>query len=429
MHTHFAEIPLESLLARWLAYGITTIRNLDHNGSRENAETILRWRARIAAGELLGPRIYTSGPWRGYGQIAAYHAAGYDFVKPYDEPREVFDSLVAAARRVGLPVAGHVPSTVPLPVALAHMKSIEHLTGVVMRGNLEDVYSVPLGGLAHEAGAAEIGAMAAALRRSGVWMTPGPLYGYVASVKQGGRTLSDTIARQMFRVVKVLQDSGVGLLLSADAPFLSGRTPGLAVHEELETFTKVGLTPYQALVTGTRNPAAYFGTLDSSGTVAIGRRADLVLLAGNPLQNIRHTQEPAGVMLGGRWLDRAALDRILLTPISAASGPFSLLFMSAFSHLRGSGLTAAQQTTLKMHIDQAKGLVDSLARASSAAPAGAGAGDGQSQRLREQVAAQLGALRALLPPERQDVFDPAARVWLREQARQGARVAIAGVTP
>jgi hypothetical protein len=117
MHTHFAEVPLEALLVRWLAYGVTTIRNLDHNGSSGRAST--------------------SGPWRGYGRLAdsatrgrrgdvapaevaerieAYKAAGYDFVKPYFENREVFDSIVAAARRVGLPVAGHVPSAVPLPV-------------------------------------------------------------------------------------------------------------------------------------------------------------------------------------------------------------------------------------------------------------------------------------------------------------------------
>jgi imidazolonepropionase-like amidohydrolase len=53
------------------------------------------------------------------------------------------------------------------------------------------------------------------------------------------------------------------------------------------------------------------GTLDSAGTIAVGKRADLVLLAGNPLQAIRHTAHPAGVMLGGRWLGRAELDRRL----------------------------------------------------------------------------------------------------------------------
>ena len=87
--------------------------------------------------------------------------------------------------------------------------------------------------------------------------------------------------------------------------------PGFAVPRELAALVRAGLTPYQALVTGTRNPAEYFGTLDSAGTVAVGKRADLVLLAGNPLADVRHTAHPAGVMFGGRWLPRAEIDRRL----------------------------------------------------------------------------------------------------------------------
>ena len=76
-----------------------------------------------------------------------------------------------------------------------------------------------------------------------------------------------------------------------------------------------GLTPYQALLTGTRNIAQYLGILDSSGTVAVGKRADLVLLHGNPLEDITHTREPAGVMLAGRWLDAAELSaRLVASP-------------------------------------------------------------------------------------------------------------------
>jgi imidazolonepropionase-like amidohydrolase len=104
--------------------------------------------------------------------------------------------------------------------------------------------------------------------------------------------------------IKVLHDSGVGLLLGTD-------NGGFAVPWELEVLVRVGLTPYEALATGTRNVAVFLGTLDSTGTVAVGKRADLVLLAGNPLTDIRHTAYPAGVMLGGRWLSRAELDQVL----------------------------------------------------------------------------------------------------------------------
>ena len=81
------------------------------------------------------------------------------------------------------------------------------------------------------------------------------------------------------------------------------------MHDELQAFVQAGLTPYQALLTGTRNVAEFFGTLAETGTIAVGKRADLVLLTENPLADIRHTMQPAGVMLGGRWLGREELDR------------------------------------------------------------------------------------------------------------------------
>jgi adenine deaminase len=107
------------------------------------------------------------------------------------------------------------------------------------------------------------------------------------------------------QVVNALQDAGAGLLLGAD---MTLESPGFAVHRELELLVLAGLTPYQALATGTRNVAVYLGTQDSTGTVAVGKRADLVLVDGNPLTDIRYTAGPAGAMVGGRWLARAELD-------------------------------------------------------------------------------------------------------------------------
>jgi adenine deaminase len=92
---------------------------------------------------------------------------------------------------------------------------------------------------------------------------------------------------------------------------------GFGVHRELQALVRAGLTPYQALATGTRNVAAYFGNLRTEGTVAVGKRADLVLLTGNPLDDITHTMNPAGVMVNGRWLSRAAIDRGLAAAAAA----------------------------------------------------------------------------------------------------------------
>ena len=96
------------------------------------------------------------------------------------------------------------------------------------------------------------------------------------------------------------------MLLGTDVPFVS------SIHAELDALvSKAGLTPYQALTAGTKNMAAYFKTLDDEGTIAVGKRADLVLLTGNPLENVQNARRPAVVMVGGRWLAREELDRRL----------------------------------------------------------------------------------------------------------------------
>jgi imidazolonepropionase-like amidohydrolase len=112
----------------------------------------------------------------------------------------------------------------------------------------------------------------------------------------------------IFQLTKALQEAGAGLLAGTDHGSPGGVEP-VPVSEELRVMVeRAGLTPYEALATATRNPAAFLGTLDSTGTVAVGKRADLVLLAGNPLQDIRAAAVPSGVMVGGRWFTRAELD-------------------------------------------------------------------------------------------------------------------------
>jgi imidazolonepropionase-like amidohydrolase len=88
-------------------------------------------------------------------------------------------------------------------------------------------------------------------------------------------------------------DASAGLLMGSDMPIL-GIQPGSSMHRNLQAFVHAGLTPYETLVIATRNVATYFGTEDSTGTVAVGKRADLVLLEGNPLKDIRHINATAG---------------------------------------------------------------------------------------------------------------------------------------
>jgi imidazolonepropionase-like amidohydrolase len=76
----------------------------------------------------------------------------------------------------------------------------------------------------------------------------------------------------------------------------------------LESLVGAGLTPYQALETGTRNVAEFFGTLATTGTIEIGKQADLILLDAKPLSDIRNTAKQSGVMVRGRWLPKAEIE-------------------------------------------------------------------------------------------------------------------------
>jgi imidazolonepropionase-like amidohydrolase len=102
------------------------------------------------------------------------------------------------------------------------------------------------------------------------------------------------------RLVKLLQEAGARLLVGTDTPnqFV---IPGFSVHEELQNLADAGLTPYQALKAATRDAAEFLGALSGVGTLSVGKRADFILLEGNPLESIANTKRRVGVMVRGRW--------------------------------------------------------------------------------------------------------------------------------
>jgi hypothetical protein len=371
MHIHWVT-PDSLTLLRILATGATTVRDMHAHVLQSKA---LEAKRAVANGTLLGPRIYTAGditegmnwnPFRlkavGDGvqepqinvldtstvnfaaladTVAAVKRAGHDFLKVYDMVNPAYDSLVAAARRVGLRLVGHTPSMfgrtalvaggdVPLERVLHDpWASIEHFTGywAYVTGLSEyDMFPSPfrdgwppyLQATFDTAAWAQPGyrwatnprvqQIVTATQRAGVWQCP-TLSAYV---RLGG---APHLVTFLFRLTKVMQDAGVGLLLGTDQEMAAGQpieTPATVAEELRLMVEEAKLTPYQALATGTRNVAAFLGTLDSTGTVAVGKRADLLLVNGNPLQDIRAMSNQAGVLVGGRWLSRATLDRALL---------------------------------------------------------------------------------------------------------------------
>jgi imidazolonepropionase-like amidohydrolase len=111
------------------------------------------------------------------------------------------------------------------------------------------------------------------------------------------------------KLIKSLYDAGVPFGLGSDAPQI-WNVPGFSAHRELGAMVAAGLTPYQALRTGTVNVGVYFNDA-STGTIASGKRADLVLLNANPLEKIENSSAIAGVMINGRWMSRAEIAKRL----------------------------------------------------------------------------------------------------------------------
>jgi imidazolonepropionase-like amidohydrolase len=338
----------ENVLFLYVAGGVTTIRGMLGHPSH------LELRRRVEAGEVVGPRIWTSGPSVNGNSVptpaAAVTAAreqragGYDFIKIHPGVRrEVFDSLDAAADREGIRFAGHVPVEVGIERALeAGYWSIDHLDGYVealagRSGQQALWFGAQLGPAVDFA---RIPDLAARTRAAGVWNVPTqtlmesfataesaaqlaerPEMRYVPPVDRQGwiawkntqdarnipRADLDRWIEARRRLIKALHDAGAGLLLGSDAPQV-WNVPGFSVHRELEALVAAGLTPYEALVTGTRNVAVYLGTADRAGTIEVGRQADFLLLEANPLTDIRNTTRRAGVMIRGVWHPQAEIE-------------------------------------------------------------------------------------------------------------------------
>jgi imidazolonepropionase-like amidohydrolase len=118
--------------------------------------------------------------------------------------------------------------------------------------------------------------------------------------------------------ILAMHRAGVKLLAASDA-LIMYVVPGFSLHDELELFVKAGLTPMEALQTATRNPAIYLGLLDMVGTVEMGKKADLVLLEANPLENISNTQRITVVIVNGKLIPKVSLDKMLKDAEAAAN--------------------------------------------------------------------------------------------------------------
>ncbi|WP_407351138.1 amidohydrolase family protein [Luteimonas sp. R10] len=118
-------------------------------------------------------------------------------------------------------------------------------------------------------------------------------------------------AEFMKKVTGALHRAGVPLMAGTDAMGVPLMVPGASLHHELRLLVESGLTPYEALRAATATPARFLGRQDEFGTIAVGQRADLLLVSGNPLEDLAHLRAPLGVMVRGKWLTRDELQHML----------------------------------------------------------------------------------------------------------------------
>ena len=355
MHVHAWK---ENLLT-YIANGVTTVRFMDGHPN------ILRWREEISRGTLLGPTIYTVGPTidgpsaegttagtfnEGAELVIAQRSAGYDFIKVYNNvPQVAYEGIISEAGNTGIPVVGHVPFEVGLlGVIAAQQKSIEHLRGYVFELAAEDAPIRPGNTMRSRALAwnytdrDRFEYIARLTRDAGVWncptlvdmqhwSLPSDKYEQLFQ-KEEVRFLSERstlwlsdrstgwlgnfaesdfqAARRALKVKKefvgALHRAGAGILLGTD-----DWLRGFAIHEELQNLVDSGLSPYDAISSGTRSAAEFLGASEEFGTIKVGLRADFILLEANPLDDIENIARRVGVMVRGRWISEAMLRDML----------------------------------------------------------------------------------------------------------------------
>jgi hypothetical protein len=386
MHAHFTEV--ERTFPMFVANGVTGVRNMGGD-----LRQLVRWRAEVASGKLLGPRIVTCGPivdgpdpaahgptiavkneTEGREVVDRLKRQGSDCVKVYDRlPRNVYFAIISEARKVGLPVVGHVPLSITSEEAAnAGQQSIEHL------GNIfESVSSIRDQLLAEESKsepvtdpsefprriAARGECMLAtydqnradelfkAFVKNRTWQVPTLEFKWAQtffddllqkpderlkyipeSERQWWTPEKNFFARyrtpdyivyrkKLFQkeldLVRDMHRAGVMFMTGTD---LSGAYvfAGFSVHHEMELLVQAGFSPYEALQAATRNPALFLGER-AWGTVQKGKLANLVLLSADPLVDIRNTQKIDGVVLNGRYLPQSELKDLLTKAAARAS--------------------------------------------------------------------------------------------------------------
>ncbi len=373
---NFTPTDRDLFMPQFVLWGVTGVRDMGGDW-----DVISDWRIRIAAGELLGPRIFAGGPlvdgtppsWpesvvaknatEGGNVVDSLIAVGVDFIKVYSGlTRGAFFAIAERARETGISFSGHVPSTVTaIEAANAGMASQEHLLNMLIvfadrdairDANQRDPQRSSLQrtrdrfiAMADSYDRTRGDSLVTALLENQTWVTPtlmvwrrnawfeeaGPeilertryMPGYVQQwwlaennvhLRNRAPELIDLLKNRYRGLTYIARD-----LASARIPMMTGTDtggnphlfPGYTVHEEMEEMVRIGISNLTALQAATINPATFLGVSDSLGRVEVGYVADLLLIGGNPMDDISATKDISVIFANGRVIDDVERQRRL----------------------------------------------------------------------------------------------------------------------
>ena len=330
---------VDNVLFLYVANGVTTVRGMQGTPGQ------LDLREAAKRGDIISPALYLAGPQfsgnvnsaeDASARVRQQKAEGWDLLKVQEGlSPAAYAAMARTAREVGIRFGGHVPDQVGLLQALEQgQETFDHIDG----------YIEQLDGRARPVDDKALEDLVQRTRKAGAWIVPtmvvwetlqGPVslesrtsqpelrYMPATQVDQWTRSLGSRLKNPQFnaaqaklhidnrmRILQALHKGGVGMLLGSDAP-QQFNVPGFSLHREMKRMVDAGMSAYEVVKSGTANVGQYFKSSDAFGTVAKGQRADLILVDANPLQDVDNIAKRSGVMVRGRWLPGAEIDKRL----------------------------------------------------------------------------------------------------------------------